>query len=118
MAIGDGSALVGSNRAVLAVLLLAGWIGLTVLGSLLHLLAVVVRVRDFTRPMPAPRPSRDSAVAAVAAAAVAGVAVAEATGLGALRAAAGTALLLAYLLLAARIVALAATVLRSTRPSI
>jgi hypothetical protein len=37
---------VGSARVAIAVLLLPGWLGLTVRGSLLHLLAVLVRVRS------------------------------------------------------------------------
>ena len=44
----------GHDRAGLAVLLLIGWVGLTVTGSMLHLLSVVVRVRDLTRPVPTP----------------------------------------------------------------
>jgi hypothetical protein len=38
----------GSTRNVLAVLLLAGWIGMTVTGSLLHLLAILARIRRTT----------------------------------------------------------------------
>jgi nitrite reductase (NO-forming) len=60
----------GTARPALATLLVAGWIGLTVAGSLLHLLAVLGRVRDLRRPMPAPRPSRDSAITLLAAAAI------------------------------------------------
>lgn len=43
--------LAGRDRTVLAILLLAGWIGMTVLGSMLHLLSVVVHVRKLTRPV-------------------------------------------------------------------
>src|ERR1019366_10652145 len=50
---------VGAPRAALAVLLLAGWIGLTVSGSLLHLLAVLARIKSFTFQMPRPRPTLD-----------------------------------------------------------
>jgi nitrite reductase (NO-forming) len=46
-------------RTVMATLLLPGWIGLTVTGSLLHLLPLIGRVRDFRRPLPSPRPTRD-----------------------------------------------------------
>lgn len=49
----------GGTRAALAILLLPGWLGLTVTGSLLHLLALLARVRDLTRPLPAARPGRD-----------------------------------------------------------
>jgi hypothetical protein len=41
--------LVGKDRTVLAILLLAGWIGLTVAGSIMHLLSVVFHVRKLTR---------------------------------------------------------------------
>ncbi len=62
--------LVGSERAVLSVLLLAGWIGMTVAGSILHLISVVVRVRDFSRPVPGPNPVRDGALVGLAVAGV------------------------------------------------
>ncbi len=68
-------------RSVLAVLLLAGWIGLTVAGALLHLLAVLARVRHLTLAMPAPRPVRDRAVTALAALAIASWALANVSGL-------------------------------------
>jgi nitrite reductase (NO-forming) len=68
-------------RAPLAVLLLAGWIGLTVAGSLIHLLAVLARVRNLTAAMPAPRQARDRALTALAAAAVATWALAAVPGL-------------------------------------
>jgi nitrite reductase (NO-forming) len=42
----------GPERSLLAVLLLAGWLGLTVLGSLVHLLGVLARVRHLDRPFP------------------------------------------------------------------
>ena len=44
-------------RPTLAVMLLVGWVGLTVAGSLLHLLAGLARPRHFTITMPAPRPA-------------------------------------------------------------
>jgi hypothetical protein len=69
--------LFGGDRTVLAVLLLVGWVGLTVIGSMLHLLSVVVRVRDLTRPVAAPNRFRDAFLAAVALAAVALLALAE-----------------------------------------
>lgn len=40
----------GDTRAMLAVLLLAGWIGLTVAGSLLHLLGLMGHVRRLHKP--------------------------------------------------------------------
>ena len=75
----------GRPRAVLATLLLAGWIGLTVTGSLLHLLAILGRIRNFARPLPAAAPGRDRALGAVAACAVTGLSLAraiDAPGLG------------------------------------
>jgi len=55
---------VGSSREVLAVLLLAGWIGITVTGALLHLLAILARIRRRTTSMPRPQPARDRLTAA------------------------------------------------------
>ena len=49
---------------------LAGWIGLTVAGALLHLLAVLARVRNLAVAMPAARPVRDRALVTVAAASI------------------------------------------------
>lgn len=72
--------LFGSDRTVLAVLLLAGWIGLTVIGSMLHLLSVVVRVRDLGRPMAPANVKADRLIAAVAVAAVGLLALARLTG--------------------------------------
>jgi nitrite reductase (NO-forming) len=115
---GSPQALAGSSRAAIATLLVAGWIGLTVLGSLMHLLTVVVRVREFTQPMPAAKPLRDSAVVVVAATGVAGLAVAEGFGLDALQIAATAALLLACTLLGVRIVSLGTRVVMRARPRI
>lgn len=75
----------GSGREVLAVLLLAGWIGLTVTGSLLHLLAILARIRRFTVSMPALRPARDGLVAFAAAAVIIVLALSRITALGSLR---------------------------------
>ena len=78
--LGPERALVGSTRATVATLLVGGWIGLTVVGSLLHLLALLNRVRDLRRTMPVPHPIRDRAIAAAAAASVSGLAVAHLLG--------------------------------------
>jgi len=85
---------------VLAVLLVAGWIGLTVAGSILHLVSVVVRVRDFSRPVPAPNPVRDGVLVGVAVGGVALLALALATSIDPLRWPATALLLLAALALA------------------
>lgn len=119
-AIADGApnALVGSNREAVGTLLVAGWIGLTVLGSLLHLLAVVLRVRDFSRGMPVPRPARDSAIALVAGIGVAALAVSQGAAVDWLRDPAKVLLIAAYALLGARVAVLGTTVVRRARPRI
>ncbi len=71
----------GSSGAALAVLLLVGWIGLTVSGSLLHLLAILARVKSFTFPMPRPRPTLDRALTATAGVGVAALTLSHTPGL-------------------------------------
>lgn len=93
----------GSARVALAVLLLPGWLGLTVLGSLLHLLAVLVRVRDFRQSLPTSAPVR--ALVGIALAGVLGLAIARSHGLAVLDVAATGALLAAYLVLGAMVIA-------------
>jgi hypothetical protein len=56
----------GATRAAMAILLVPGWLGLTVAGSLLHLLSLLARVRDLRRPLPSPRPARDGSLVALA----------------------------------------------------
>lgn len=108
----------GAERSAVAVLLLAGWLGMTVLGSLLHLLSVLVRVRDLTRALPQPSQIRDGTLAALAAAGVLGVAAARLLSLEPLAAPAAGAVILAYLLLMGRVVILAARALRHGAPGI
>ncbi|HET7591102.1 MAG TPA: hypothetical protein VFK14_13090 [Solirubrobacterales bacterium] len=116
---GPASALTGSARESFGTLLVVGWIGLTVVGSLLHLLAVVSRVRGgFTARMPIARPRFDSGIAAVAAAGVAGLALSQAIDLDSWALLARIALLLAYGTLAGLVAARAGRVLRSARPSV
>ena len=117
-AIGSGpaEALSGSLRAAVGTLLVAGWVGLTVLGSLLHLLAVVVRVRNLARPIAAPRPRLDVLLMTVTAAAVFGLVAAQLADLGGLRVLASVVLLAAYAALAGRVAALAVRVLTIARP--
>jgi nitrite reductase (NO-forming) len=116
---GPAEALVGSTRATVGTLLVAGWIGLTVLGSLLHLLAVVVRVRGgFTARMPTARPWLDSIVAASAMVAIVALALAQGAGLDRLHGPAQLLLLAVYAVLAARVAQLAGRVLARARPSI
>jgi nitrite reductase (NO-forming) len=116
---GPGEALVGAPRATVGTLLVAGWIGLTVLGSLMHLLAVVVRVRGgFNARMPAARPRLDRAVAVLAMAAIAALALAQGAGLDGLHGIARLSLLVVYALLGARVAQLAVRVVVGARPSI
>jgi nitrite reductase (NO-forming) len=116
---GPSGALVGGTRATVGTLLVAGWIGLTVLGSLLHLLAVVVRVRGgFSARMPAPRPRLDGIVAALAMLAVAALALAQEGGPDSLHTPAKWLLVAVYAVLAARVAQLAGRVLLRARPSV
>ena len=116
---GPGQALTGTSRAAVGTLLVAGWIGLTVLGSLLHLLAVVIRVRGgFTAPMPVARARLDSAVAALAMVAIGALALAQGTSLDGLRDPARLLLLAVYVVLGTRVAQLAGRVVVRARPSI
>lgn len=78
---GAGGPFTGPPRAALGVLLAAGWIGLTVAGSLLHLLAILARVRRFTFALPRPRPARDRALTTAAGLGVGALALSHAPGL-------------------------------------
>jgi hypothetical protein len=116
---GPEQALTGTSRAVVGTLLVAGWIGLTVLGSLLHLLAVVIRVRGgFAATMPVARPRLDSAIAAAGMMAIAALALAQGTGIGGLHDPAGLLLLAVYLVLGTRVAQLAGRVIVRARPRI
>jgi nitrite reductase (NO-forming) len=115
---GPNDPLADPTRAAVATLLVSGWIGLTVLGSLLHLLALLLRVRDLRRGMPEPRPGRDLALTIATALAVA-VAAAADLGAGSLLDRLGEAVLLAaYVVLGARVALLGARVIRTARPRI
>ena len=116
LADGTDAIFVGSSRVALAALILAGWVGLTVLGSLLHLLAVVVRVRDLSRPAPAPRPLADAGLTALAAVSVCALALAQGPAPEALAGPATIALAVAYLMLAAKVLRLAGRVALDARP--
>jgi nitrite reductase (NO-forming) len=112
---GFGAAFVGQARGALAALLVGGWIGLTVAGALLHLLAVVARVRQFALAMPAPRPLRDRALSGAAALAIVALAFSHWTGLGELTRPAAVALLAVAAALGAQILPLACRALRRGR---
>jgi nitrite reductase (NO-forming) len=109
---GSNEALLGTDRNVLAVLL-AGWIGLTVCGALLHLLAVLARVRHLSRSMPPPKPKRDHALTLAAAIAISFLAASHAPSLQALSGPATILLLAVLSLLGGRVLVLAARALRS-----
>jgi len=119
-AIADGPALAlsGDTRIAAGTLLVVGWIGLTVLGSLLHLLAVVVRVRRFTVAMPKPHPMADVGVSVVAFAGVSCLALSQLAGLDGLDQIARLMILVAYAYLGTRVLMLASRVLRNARPNI
>jgi len=104
-------ALLGADRTAVAALLVGGWIGLTVAGSLLHLLTVMARVRGgLGNRAPARFERLAVAGAAIAACGVVLVALGDPTeGAGRLVAFAG------YALLLARVAALAARAVRAGR---
>jgi nitrite reductase (NO-forming) len=103
------------TRPALAIVLLGGWVALTVAGSLLHLLAVLARVRHLTAAMPAARPARDRAVATLAGVAVVVWALAQVDGLDGL----GTPALVLRLAAAAVVGGhIAASVLRAARAAV
>jgi nitrite reductase (NO-forming) len=108
--IADGAAgpLALDVRPALAILLVAGWIALTVAGSLMHLLTVLARVRRFTLAMPAPHPARDAAVTALAGLAVVVWALAQIPGADGLEVPALVLRILAAAVLAAHVARAAA----------
>ena len=108
----------GPGRAAVAVLLLPGWLGLTVLGSLLHLLAVLLRVRDLRRPLPRPRPVRDRLVVTLALSAVLTLAGSHGTEGRSLAAPATAAMLAAYIVLGVLVLSPAALAVCSGPPRI
>jgi len=114
---GGGALAGGAPRGAMAALLIAGWIGLTVLGSLLHLLSILLRVRAH-RTMPTARPKTDGALVALAATGVAALAATQLLELEAATAPAAAVVLAVYGLLAGRVLALAARVARVARPSV
>lgn len=115
---GPEGALVGSTRAVVATLLVAGWIGLTVVGSLLHLLALLNRVRDLRRGMPVDHPRRDGAITAAAGIAVGGLSVVHLLGGGRSAGVAAALVLCVYAGLGARVLQLAALAAIRARPRV
>ncbi|MQA75984.1 MAG: hypothetical protein GEU88_16900 [Solirubrobacterales bacterium] len=109
----DGALVSDPERTATAVLLLAGWVGLTVLGSLAHLLAVVRHVRTLPRPSPPRSLAVDPYLTPLALLGVIGLAAAQFPGLGALAGPGGPTLLVVYSVMGARVVALAGTALHA-----
>lgn len=109
---GPSEPLLGTQRNVLAVLLLAGWIGLTVCGALLHLLAVLARVRHFSRTVPAPAPVRDAALTLAAGVGITALAASHAPSLDVLGDPATIIVLAALALLGIRVLTLTVRALR------
>lgn len=112
---GELAPVAGDARTTLAYLLLAGWVGMTVSGSLLHLMMVLARVRTPGRALPAPTVARDVAVTVLAVAAVAAGALARSAGPEALLGPARVGLVAAAGAVAALIAAEIAEVVRSLR---
>lgn len=110
--------LAGETRAAAGTLLVAGWVGLTVIGSLLHLLVILVRARDYRRPVPEIRPVSDRVLAGLSGLSAAGLAVSQLAGVDTAVQAFRLLLLLAYLLLACRVAIYASGVLRHARPGV
>jgi hypothetical protein len=115
VAVGGEAPFLGAWRSALAALLLVGWIGLTVAGSLLHLLAILGRIRHVMRTLPPPHPVRDRALTALATVAVAALAVSQAPGLETLDGAAIVLTLAVGGALALRVAQIAARVLLPRR---
>jgi hypothetical protein len=97
------------------VLLLAGWVGLTVAGSLLHLLAILARIRRFKLAMPGAQPTRDLALTAATGIAVALLALSKAAEMTVLSILATALILTVAALLAFRVIVLAMRALAPIR---
>lgn len=108
-----GAILTGPERAATAVLLLAGWVGLTVLGSLLHLLTVLRRVRSLPRPSPPSAREFDRYLPPMALLGVALLAAAQFVGLAVLAAPGAVALLAVYAFVGARTLRLVVAAVRA-----
>lgn len=102
-------------REVLAVLLVAGWIGLTVSGALLHLLTVLQRVRRLTVAICLPRPGRDRLLSSLAALGVGALALSQLPGLHALGVPAAVTILALAAPLAGRVLVLSLRTLLESR---
>ena len=110
------ASLEGSVGSAMATLFLAGWIGLTVAASLLHLLAMLARVRSgFAVAMPAPQPVQDRVVAGTAAIGVLALALSALLSTDTLATAGRLLVLLAAAAVAARLARSAVVVVKPGR---
>jgi hypothetical protein len=100
----------GGVRGGLAALLVAGWVGLTVAGSLLHLIPVSAQRRPAPLPWPLALASAPRAIAALAAGGVALLATAQMAGWSA-------AAVAAHVVLGVCVLALGTAILRLATPS-
>ena len=110
---GPSEPFTGQARGQLTDLVVIGWLGMTVGGALLHLLAVLARIRDFSLAIPPPCPVRDRALVGLAGLAVAARALSHADGFAGLHLPATVVLAGAAMLLAARILTLAGRAARA-----
>jgi nitrite reductase (NO-forming) len=113
VASGASAALLAPDRLAIAVLAVAGWIGLTVAGSLLHLLALMARVRRLDRPAGPPRRALPLAAGAAIVTGALAIGAARLFDAEALATPAGALLAVGYAALAARIVVLAIRAVRA-----
>lgn len=109
LADGVGGPFLGWPGEVMPVLILAGWIGLTVAGSLFHLVSMLARVRSgFAFAMPVPDPLKDGLLTLAAGAGLVLMALAPPVGEPMLAVVGKLVTLAALLILAGRIARIAA----------
>jgi len=108
-----------SDRQVLSILIVVGWVGMTVTGAVLHLMAILARVRSrFRFQVPSPDPLKDGLVVVLAGTGITGMAIAETCGLADLQSLARVMTLIAAVILGSRYLVLAARagLQRTSRP--
>lgn len=112
-----GDVLAEPRRGALAVLLLAGWLGLTVLASLVHLLTLLAHIRDLSggrprlRPRPRSRPTADRVIVTLAALAITTLAAAQLAPAAPLLRSGALGVVVLYAVLGAHVLVLAARAL-------